>query len=105
MDMQRIRTIIIVILTAGSLFILVSPFVASSLGSRTVDFFMEMLGRGSFAVFPAAALTLAAMWGWRAPSELKFILVILHIIFVCAAAFWVWIFWSIWSGDFMAGAV
>jgi len=102
MGMQRTRTIVITTLTATSVFILASPYVVCGFLSRAVDFFMELLMWGSFVIFPSAVLTLAAMWRWRVPPELKVILVIVHLILAALAGFWVWLFWF---AELPAGAV
>ena len=102
MGMQIARTIVITTLTAMSVFILFSPFVSGYFCSETVVFFFfDMLVWASFAVFPFAVLTLAAMWGWKFPIEVKVILVMLHLILAALAGFWVWLFWG---GNIMAGA-
>jgi len=103
MGMQTTRTIVITTLTAMSAFIVASPFVSSCLCRQTVTFvFMDMLAWTSFAVFPFAVLTLAAMWGWRFSPELKVILVMLHLILAALAGFWVWL---LWFAELPAGAV
>jgi len=103
MDMHRTRTIVIATLTATSVFILFSPVVSHYLcGETVVSFFWDMLVWASFAVFPFAVLTFAAMWGWRFPPELKMILVMVHLILAAVAAFWVWFFWF---AEWPAGAV
>lgn len=94
MNMQIARTIVITTLTAMSVFILASPFVSGYLCSEGVTFFiMDILVWASFAVFPFAILTFAAMWGWRFPPELKMILVMFHLILAALAGFCVWFFW------------